>query len=309
MISRSNYVAQHGARLIENGYPVLPIMPGTKKPGRFSCGTWRDYPAWERHCHRATTAIELGIWSEWPDAGIGIACGYVVGVDIDELDADKAWDLDQRARRTLGNTPLMRIGLWPKRTLVYRADEPFSSISEPIEILALGRQFVAFADHPDTGRPYQWSDASPVDVPLAELPEVDLDSVHAFLGERPRSAPATGGCCGSRGTPEAIADALRFVPNADLAYGEWVRIGMAIRGALGDDGWPLFADWSATSDKDVPATTADAWSRFRPNRIGAGTIYHRALTGGWQPPAGLTFVCNGDAHPAQALLAKIGVSA
>ena len=34
----SSYMARLGGRLIENGYPILPIMPGTKKPGRFTCG-------------------------------------------------------------------------------------------------------------------------------------------------------------------------------------------------------------------------------------------------------------------------------
>ena len=43
-------------------------------------------------------------------------------------------------------------------------------------------------------------------------------------------------------TPQAIADALRFIPNDDLDYDSWVRIGMALKGALGDNnGWDLFA--------------------------------------------------------------------
>ena len=36
-------------RLVDNGYPVLPIMPGTKKPGQFKGGAWRDYPGWTKH--------------------------------------------------------------------------------------------------------------------------------------------------------------------------------------------------------------------------------------------------------------------
>jgi hypothetical protein len=36
------------ARLVEHGYAVLPIMPGTKKPG-LPCnnsGGWMDFPGW-----------------------------------------------------------------------------------------------------------------------------------------------------------------------------------------------------------------------------------------------------------------------
>jgi hypothetical protein len=33
----------------------------------------------------------------------------------------------------------------------------------------------------------------------------------------------------------------------------------------------------------VPATTLKAWASFKPDRIGAGTIYHLAMERGWQP--------------------------
>ena len=39
-----------------------------------------------------------------------------------------------------------------------------------------------------------------------------------------------------RGTPEAVTEALGFILNTDLDYDSWVRIGMAIKGALGDEG-------------------------------------------------------------------------
>jgi hypothetical protein len=66
-----SYMARLGARLVDNGYPVLPIMPGTKKPGQFKRGAWRDYPGWTRHGTRPTSEHELIVWSGWPDAGIG----------------------------------------------------------------------------------------------------------------------------------------------------------------------------------------------------------------------------------------------
>ena len=80
MTGASSFMAALGARLVDNGYAVIPIMPGTKKPGRFVGGTWRDYPGWTKHCHRATTENEIAIWSGWPDAGIGIAGGTVAAV-------------------------------------------------------------------------------------------------------------------------------------------------------------------------------------------------------------------------------------
>jgi Primase C terminal 2 (PriCT-2) len=132
--------------------------------------------------------------------------------------------------------------------------------------------------------------------------------VHTFLGDNRKVANGYHFESSSdlRGTVEAVTDALRFIANADLAYGVWIRMGMAIRGALGEDGGAVFADWSATSSKDVPSTTADAWRRFKPTRIGAGTIYHEARLAGWIPAPTIALNHNGDgAHPAQALLDKL----
>ena len=45
-----NFMARYGERLLTNGYCILPIAPGTKKPGRFVRGKWSDY-----HPHRCRT--------------------------------------------------------------------------------------------------------------------------------------------------------------------------------------------------------------------------------------------------------------
>ena len=39
----TSWMARFGARLVTNGYAILPIGPGTKKPGRFLRGAWVDY--------------------------------------------------------------------------------------------------------------------------------------------------------------------------------------------------------------------------------------------------------------------------
>jgi hypothetical protein len=320
-----SYMARLGARLVDNGYPILPIMPGTKKPGQFKRGAWRDYRGWTRHGTRPTSEHELAVWNGWPDVGIGIATGTVIGVDIDIRDDQIASRLEQLARKALGDTPAVRFGLPPKRLLVYRTAEPLSGMkAHPIEVLGLGQQFVAFADHPDAKSPYHWLQESPADLPVETLPLVDETMLRAFLDQtralvppelRPgclpgeTTAPADRiGAADLRGTPEAIAEALRLIPNADLDYDSWLRIGMALKGALGEEGWNLFVAWSATSSKDVPEFTAKTWTSLKPERIGAGTIYHHALAGGWIPDPAVVLnggiLVNGR-HPARALLERL----
>ena len=78
-----NFMARYGERLVSNGYAILPIQPGTKKPGRHARGKWHGYGEWTRHAARPTTDIELKSWSRWPGCGIGIVGGAVAAVDID----------------------------------------------------------------------------------------------------------------------------------------------------------------------------------------------------------------------------------
>lgn len=317
-----NYMAQLGATLVDRGFPILPIQPRSKKPGMYRQGAWHDYPKWSRHCERATTENEVDIWGDWPESGIGIAAGRVIGIDIDVLDAGVSAQIEGLAKRRLGDTPAVRIGRAPKRLLVYRAAQPFAGFKyPPIEVLGQGQQFIAYGIHPDTGQAYDWPVESLADLNVSDLPAITEAQAREFAQEaymlippalRPKSLSvgrqAVGECANlpeQRGTFAAVEDALTYIVNADLDYDSWVRIGMAIKGALGDAGWPLFERWSASSQKFEPKTTAQAWRSFAPQRIGAGTLYKLALDNGWHPAADLQL--NGEivadgVHPARALL-------
>ena len=322
-MTNKNYMAQLGATLVDRGFPILPIQPNTKKPGLYKLGAWHEYPKWSRHCERDTTDNEVDVWGNWPEAGIGIAAGRVIGIDIDILDSPTiALEMEALAKRMLGDTPAVRIGHAPKRLLVYRAVQPFSGFKyPPIEVLGVGQQFIAYGIHPDTGKPYDWPVSTLADLSPDDLPGITEAQAREFAKEAYRLIPAElrpktlgvglrtpmefANLPEQRGTYEAVEDALRHIINADLDYDSWVRIGMAIKGALGDDGWPLFEVWSEASQKNDPKTTARSWRSFAPQRIGAGTIYKLALDNGWQPEAGMQLngeiVMNGH-HPARELL-------
>jgi len=333
-VTQTSFMADYGERLVDNGYSVIPIMPGSKVPGQFRGGEWSPYPDWTRHCDRPTKSFEVDIWRRWPGCGVGIATGAVVGIDIDIPDGALAIQLADLAASMLGDTPCLRIGRAPKRLLVYRAATPFAGRKRhPLELLARGQQFVAYAVHPDTGRPYEWPEDSLVELPLARLPVVDEAGCAAFLDAAWRlvpdevrvnsilaDAPTTAwrGPSDPKGTRDAIAAALAWLPNDDLPGNEWITVGAAIKAALGEDGRDLWLDWSKSSGKSGKSGKSDTaerrWKTLRPHSVGAGTIYWLAEQRGWVPDPALTL--NGTAaeqaaqpHPAAALLVKVNDAA
>jgi hypothetical protein len=308
-------------------------MPGTKVPGRFTGGEWSPYPDWARHCDRPTKPFEVDIWRRWPGCGVGIATGAVVGIDIDILDGALAIQIAELATSMLGDTPCLRIGRAPKRLLVYRAATPFAGRKRhPLELLARGQQFVAYAVHPDTGRPYEWPEDSLVEMPLSRLPVVDeagcaafLDAAWALVPDEIRvnsilaDAPTSTwrGPSDPKGTRDAIAAALAWLPNDDLPGNEWITVGAAIKAAIGEEGRDLWLDWSRRSGKSGQSGRSDTperrWASLRPHSVGAGKIYWLAEQRGWVPDRALTL--NGTAaeqaaqpHPAAGLLAKVAVA-
>jgi hypothetical protein len=329
-----DFMAQFGARLMDNGYPVIPIMPGAKVPGHFRKGGWAAYPDWTRHCDRATKSFEIDIWRRWPDCAVGIACGAVVGIDIDVPDASVAVALTDLAKRMLGETPCLRIGQAPKRLLVYRADTAFRGRKRhPLEVLARGQQFVAYAIHPVTGQPYAWPEDGLTDTPLADLPEITEAACDAFLDAAWDMVPAAlrkttlnmdspsdtwRGPSDPRGTPEAVAAALAYLPNDDLPGNEWITIGAAIKAAIGEEGRELWLDWSRNASKSGQSGRSDTperrWATLKPHSAGAGKIYWLAVNRGWNPPPEI--ILNGNAaeqmtkpHPAVGLLENIAAPA
>src|SRR6266542_6412097 len=78
---------QHAERLVERGFAVVPIMPGTKQPGFLCNGYWTGLIAWTtRFNGHASRPQERAQWGRG-NAGIGVLGGPpsqdLIGVDID----------------------------------------------------------------------------------------------------------------------------------------------------------------------------------------------------------------------------------
>lgn len=81
---------------------------------------------------------------------------------------------------------------------------------------------------------------------------------------------------------DELADALRHVPADD--YHEWVAVGQALA-CLGNDGFALWSEWSATSAKHDGEADLQRWGTFTGDRTGFAAIFARAQRAGWVNPA------------------------
>ena len=200
--------------------------------------------------------------SRFSDHGIGLRTGELVGLDIDILDPDHAHAVMQHAQRHLGAT-LTRVGMWPKRLLIYRTSDPFPKIRKlgGVEVLGAGQQFVAFGTHPDTRHPYYWlDDDTPLDVPLADLPVVTEQALRNLLTDctsMPTAPSSLASRFAARQTPPVTS------PQSVVAYDGAGQV------TDGRDGWLSTIAYHTVQDAidageplDRGALADRAWRRF-----------------------------------------------
>jgi hypothetical protein len=172
---------QCAARLLEQGYTVVPIIPGSKRPGFFCNGGWEGLRAWTtRFVGRRSLHDERERWGR-AGAGIGVLGGPpsqdMVGVDIDTEDPETLAAL----LAVLPPTSVKKAGA-KGETCFYHgpgiASQSWSIAGKRvIEIIGPGRQTVLPPTiHPDTHAPYRWLTLDTLErLSPRELPPLPID--------------------------------------------------------------------------------------------------------------------------------------
>lgn len=298
--------------LHRHGYRPVPVLGA--HVAMKAAGKRPMMKGWETVCAGADEA-EIARWTRAQRncTNTGLLCGTLVGIDIDVLDPEHARHLSGIATETLGPTPACRIGRAPKILLAFRTDEPFDKIQTPefhmldgtvarVEVLATGQQFVAFGIHPDTKAPYRWPERSPLDLPLVELPMVTRERCAGFVSAAETYLRQVGGSStadrreieregrkaaglkrNQAPSRELVEEAVAHIPNDDLPYDDWIKVGLALYAAFGPDGRDLWESWSAQAGKNDPEYTAEKWDSFSTVRsVTVGTLFWLARQNGWQ---------------------------
>lgn len=271
--------------------------PGIRhRDGLWSGFDWLPYEADERDVAR---------WHGM-GAGVGIKTGQgLVAIDADTPDTARARVIKETVEQRLGLLPI-RVGNYPKALYVCRVDAPFTyarvefgarddknRLTERVEILSDGRQFVAHGTHPKTGKPYTWPREI---VPFAELPTVTPQQLTDLLTDLRTKLPAASEIVREgavtdvnqdalKGPLDAVRRAVTAVPNTSALFPSreaYRDMGYAIKAALPDDepaAFDIFADWCGRWDDGAndPDIVAADWKRMKgPFRRGASWLYELA---------------------------------
>ena len=175
-----------GPMLNENGYNIIPVSKGTKRP---AIANWSKIKS---------TPELIESWDA--DASIGITTGEVVAIDIDCYDKHVTNAVVKYCNKNIGKG-IVRIGKAPKALLLFRTDTPMKkSVSaqftdtagnvNAIEILGKGQQLVAYGIHPDTQEEYRWPKACPFTIGVSDLPSINLEQISLLFKEFDHIAPS-----------------------------------------------------------------------------------------------------------------------
>lgn len=286
---KSDYLKQHGKSLIENGFNIIPIPPGSKSPG---------FEGWQN------TRATKGLLNEWlednhRESGVGILTKEHPAIDLDILDQDMAEKIEAWCITNIGDCPV-RIGRAPRRLLLTRATTPFRKMktgkykdewgdTHEVEILGDGQQFVAYAIHKDTGQPYEWtSESHPAVMEASDLPVLSLELAQQLLEytvicfEEAGWTRVSNGLNTSGRTATSADDVfaevetkvdlpidelrkrLMMIPGSE-DHDRWVQIGMALFHQFDgdDDGLALWHEWSDTANNYDAEALDKRYSSFK----------------------------------------------
>jgi hypothetical protein len=296
---------------------LIPILRGEK--GCFEEG-WPDMAVTDRDIER---------W-DMQENNVGLRTKYFPTFDIDCDYKDLVSELFVAILEATGSlntkyAPLMRARDGSERkALVYQIDPmsaPFKKMvlraqkgfdGFDVEVLGDGQQMVLAGEHPKGGR-YYLGGVTEKEWAVDELPCLNQDAAIAALescrsllvgkgfqveiktGNQNSYSASMGNLSVAQASDEEweeIKQAMVWVPNEDVDWDEWLKVGFALRACAGDiperivEAQDMFSAWSAKSDKFDENFTDHKWNNdidknFTGN-VSAGTIFYRAEQAGWE---------------------------
>jgi putative DNA primase/helicase len=223
-------------------------------------------------------------FKRWPKA-VGVPTGAVNGIVVVEADTVEGHDVDglaglQRLEEEYGKLPETLMARSPSGSVHWyfkhpggRVGSTASKLTPGVDVKGDGGMVVAPPSVRPDGLAYAWLSWG---TPIAPLP----GWLAKKLMEEPRPAVAVPS---NRPPPETedLEKALAVIPNDDVDWEQWNKMGMAIYASTdgSDEGRELYRGWSAKSGKHDDKRLDAKWKLFDcspPSQITAGTLFYMA---------------------------------
>ncbi|WP_315792192.1 MULTISPECIES: bifunctional DNA primase/polymerase [unclassified Bradyrhizobium] len=253
-------------------------------------------------------------WRRWPAAAIGIPTGSANGIFVVDVDTKAGHGIDGLAslkslEARYGALPETKRAVSPTGSVHYYFRLPggvivknsSGEIGDGIDVRGEGGMVIAPPSFREGKGAYQWASLTGI----ADPPPWLLDLVVSTQGKRSRpeqARPSREKQSEPSLPPDAVDAMLRDAGaglhqeayqeedarlklesalahiSADVPYHEWFKIGCALHGALGDDGFALFDEWSAQSSTKYDREGCRAkWGECaKVTRFRAETVYWMA---------------------------------
>jgi KaiC/GvpD/RAD55 family RecA-like ATPase len=307
------YLKQYGERLVELGYRIVPLPPGSKGPKR------KGWPQFDPDAAQVRQWYANGSAND----GIGILARYTPAIDVDILDPVAAQEMSDLIDGIFAGQALMtRTGRAPKFLIPFRSDDPFKKLSSgvytdgtndhKVEILGDGQQWVAYHVHPETGLPYAWFDGIDTDgirsLERAKLPVLNrgdaqrvIDAFEVLAGRMvddgnwyPKNTeqkqkvtetlskdndPFADQPVGKSETE--VRDLLARHPNEEADYDHWFKVLAAVHHELGEAGEDIARAWSTEAHKHTDEKFDTTWNSL--GRYTGRQLTLRSLLKGEKP--------------------------
>jgi hypothetical protein len=296
MNSTESSMCAAALRYAEQGFYVFPVPLGTKKS--YKSAQFTNGRRWG-----ATTDPEeiRHDFALWPNANVGIATGPDSGFFVIETDTPEGHNVDglaslKKLEAKHGQLPETLMAESPSRSRHHYFKYPAgikiknstSKIGAGIDSRGDGGMMIAPPSvKPGVGE-YKWLNKNAI----ADAPIWLIELLTAGDSDAPRTPGRE---------PDAdfylVAAALAVIPNRDLDWDDWNKIGMATWRATGGSnaGFEVFDTWSQKSSKYAADNTGERWQDYLkspPTEIGAGTLFYLAneAAPGWSKAVDLAGV-------------------
>lgn len=280
----------------EAGFRVFGLY-GRDKDGKCECGNPQcpekslfKHPRvsnWQHTPHWSEEQLETMEMMKQFKTGYGIALRSVLVVDVDARNGgvDSFMKLVEVVPEIMGAGLIVNTGSGGgSKHYYFRVPEGAALVVKLADYPGLDfKSGAAFVVGPgsmhSSGVPYTIAIGSPEDIDMVP------DALLAMLRVPERHRADMGGKVVDVGDTE-LAEMLSYVPNNNLDYEEWIKIGMALHHATGGSAFEMWDRWSQQSTKYDDTSMQYKWHSFgrSANPVTLGTLVHYAEQNGYIQP-------------------------